>query len=74
MRWRQCSKPTAFGKGYATTEDGLAFWERFFRFVATCPALRDGIDRGNGSRWFPDLPWLLKAENFAKVIEGKYTE
>jgi len=73
-RWRQCAKPSAFGKGYATVEDGIAFWTRFFRYVATCPALANGIPRGNGSSWEPDLPWLLKAENFAKVIEGKYAQ
>lgn len=71
-RWRQCAKPTAFGKGYATVEEGIAFWERFFKFVATCPALANGIPRSNGTTWLADLPWLLKAENFAKVIEGKY--
>ncbi|MDR0276238.1 MAG: hypothetical protein LBI48_13085 [Burkholderiaceae bacterium] len=73
-RWRQCAKPSAFGKGYATVEEGLAFWTRFFRYVAQCPALANGIPRSNGTAWAPDLPWLLKAENFAKVIEGKYAQ
>lgn len=75
-RWRQCSRPTAFGDGYATEAEGLAFWDRFFAFVAGCPKLRDGITSTSGGQvrvWKPDLPWLLKAENFAKVIEGAYS-
>jgi len=28
----------------------------------------------DGRIWRADLPWLVKAENFAKVIEGKYYE
>lgn len=71
VRWRQCAKP-GVGKGYRTVAEGLAFWDRYFAFAASCQALRDGIPRENGSRWYPDLPWLVKAENFAKVIEGKY--
>lgn len=73
VRWRQCSQKSKFSKGYRTVDEGLAFWDLFFGFVATCPALRDGIERKGAGRWYPDLPWLLKAENFVKVIEGRYT-
>jgi hypothetical protein len=73
-RWRQCARPTAFGKGYATEAEGLAFWDKLFAFVASCPPLRDGIPRSNGSAWVPDLPWIVKAENFAKIIEGRYAQ
>lgn len=72
-RWRQCAKPSAFGSGYRTREDGLAFWDKFFAHVAATPKLAKGIPYPDGRRWEPDLPWLIKAENFAKVIEGKYT-
>jgi hypothetical protein len=74
-RWRECSKPTSFGDGYRTKADGIAFWERFFAYVASMPKLRDGIhSRENGQIrvWKPDLPWLVTRGNFLKVIEGAY--
>lgn len=71
-RWRVCSKRNEIWPGYATVEGGLAFWDQFFSDVAKASKLTNGIPRGDGSSWKPDLPWLLKAENFAKVIEGKY--
>lgn len=75
VRWRECAQPTAFGDGYATKADGLAFWERYFAYVASCPKLREGIQSREGGQvrvWKPDLPWLLKRENFTKVVEGAY--
>lgn len=72
-RWRECSQPSTFSRGYATTEAGLAFWEKFFRYVASTDLAR-GFPRPSGKTWTPDLTWLVNAENFLKVIEGKYTE
>ena len=74
-RWRYLSKPNGATKGYETEADGLAFFARFFAYVAKSKTLTEGIPRkpGDGDGvWQPDLPWLLKAANFAKVIEGKY--
>lgn len=71
-RWRYCAQGNGVFDGYRTVQDGLAFWERFFRYVAKSPKLTHGIPRNDGSVWLPDLPWLLKAENFTKVIEKKY--
>lgn len=69
-RWRWVltnKKPT--GEPYATDADtALDFFRRFFGYVAKCPHLVGENDRG----WTADLAWLVKAENFAKVIEGKY--
>jgi hypothetical protein len=57
------------GSRYATTVDeGLAQFDKFFRIVAASDFLtgRDGV-------WgLCDLGWLMKDENFTKVIEGKY--
>jgi uncharacterized protein YdaU (DUF1376 family) len=74
-RWQRCAKACEAWPGYSTQADGIAFWDQFFAGVAESKTLTDGIPRreGNGV-WKPDLPWLLKAENFAKVIEGKYHE
>lgn len=75
VRWRECAEPTSFGDGYRTKADGLAFWDRFFAFVAATPKLRDGItsrEAGQVRVWKPDLPWLITRGNFLKVIEGAY--
>jgi hypothetical protein len=72
-RWRECARPSDFSKGYTTVEGGLAFWDKFFRYVAGTD-LASGFPRDNGKRWLPDLPWLVTKENFKKVIEGSYAE
>lgn len=57
------------GQRYATTSDeAIDFFDRYFQYVASFDFLtgRDGKWQGC------DLGWLVKAENFAKVIEGKY--
>ncbi len=73
-RWRYCAKANGVSKGYSSRAEGIAFWGGFFAYVATLPKLTQGIpyNDGTGTVWKPDLPWLLKAENFAKVVEGKY--
>ena len=73
-RWRYCAKANGVSSGYASREEGLKFWDQFFAYVASCKKLTEGIPYkdGTGTIWKPDLPWLLKAENFAKVVEGAY--
>lgn len=69
-RWRwvlTAKKPD--GAPYATdTESALSFFDRFFGYVAKSDFLtgRDGKWQGC------DLGWLVKAENFAKVVSGNY--
>lgn len=69
-RWRwvlTAKKPK--GDRYATDAAGaLDFFDRFFSYVAASDFLT-----GRDGKWPGcDLAWLVKAENFAKVIEGKY--
>lgn len=74
-RWRECSKPTAFGDGYRTKAEGLEFWDRFFAYVAATPKLAEGIRTREGGQeriWKPSLDWLVQRANFTKVIEGAY--
>lgn len=54
---------------YATdAASAVAFFDRFFGYVAASEFLT-----GRDGKWPGcDLAWLVKAENFAKVIEGKY--
>ena len=57
------------GARYATdTESALGFFDRFFGYIAKSDFLtgRDGKWQGC------DLGWLVKSENFAKVISGNY--
>ena len=57
------------GQRYATDRaSAIAFFDRFFAYVATCPHLVGENDR----RWTADMAWLCKADNFAKVLQGNY--
>ena len=68
-RWREC---WARGK-YKTQEEGLAYWTNLLRHVNDCPWLMGEITPRDGKPPFrADLAWLVKPENFAKLIEGKY--
>ena len=69
-RWRwvlTAKKPD--GARYATDpESALSFFDRFFAYVAKSDFLT-----GRDSKWQGcDLGWLVKAENFSKVISGNY--
>jgi uncharacterized protein YdaU (DUF1376 family) len=71
-RWQQASKPSVYSAdGYKTKEDGLEWWETFFDYIAKNTKLTTGFDN-KGHTWKPDLEWLTKPANFAKIIDGKY--
>jgi hypothetical protein len=54
-----------------TKRQALDYWREFFEYVHDCcPWLTDPKGKENG--WTADLRWLVKSENFAKVIEGRY--
>lgn len=68
-RWREMSERQEF----QSEQDGLDFFKGFFEFVGRSPFLLGQIKTRDGSRsWRADLPWLIKAENFANVCDGKY--
>lgn len=69
-RWRWVlTAKNPKGERYATdAASALAFFDRFFGYVAASEFLT-----GRDGKWSGcDLAWLVKAANFAKVIEGKY--
>lgn len=73
-RWREQAVPNGKRPGYATVEDGLKFWRRFFVFVAESEFLTGKANPGPGKKPFvADLEWLIRPTNFAKVVEGKYS-
>lgn len=47
----------------------LDYWKRFFEYVSTCDFL---VGKSGNRPFLADLPWILKAENFAKIREGRY--
>lgn len=72
QRWIQASKPSAFSPdGYTTEEQGLAWWDSFFEYINNDTKLATGF-QSQGRTWLPDLPWIINANNFAKIIDGKY--
>ncbi len=46
----------------------LKWWEKFFQRVGESQFLTGNNDRG----WKADFSWILKQENFYKILEGKY--
>ena len=67
-RWQQ-----KIGRDGQRRCDEMAFWEKFFAYVSTCPFLIGQSTPSAGRPvFFADLEWLTNATNFAKVVEGKY--
>lgn len=64
------SKGENTGQPYATDKaSALAWFSRYFAYVADqCPHLTGNNDRA----WTADLAWLVKSDNFGKVLQGNY--
>lgn len=69
-RWRE----EAIAHKWATEEDGLKFFAKLFRWCRRSPFLMGKVPaRAPGATPFSlTLPWLTKAENWAKVQEGNF--
>lgn len=69
-RWRE----EAIAHKWATEEDGLKFFAKLFRWCRRSPFLMGKVPaRTPGATPFSlTLPWLTKAENWAKVQEGNF--
>jgi uncharacterized protein YdaU (DUF1376 family) len=68
-RWKWVLTATRrSGERYATTRDQALDWfGRFFTYVAKSDFLM-----GRSGDFACSLQWLMKAENFAKVVQGNY--
>lgn len=69
-RWKWClTAKKRNGERYATSKaEAMNFFERYFGYVAKSDFLT-----GRDGRWSGcDLAWLVKADNFAKVLQGNY--
>lgn len=45
----------------------LDFWRRMFQYIAKSDFLT-----GKDGKWSADLEWIVKSQNFVKILEGKY--
>ena len=69
-RWRETMQRLKSRGDPCTRESGLEWWRKFFLMrVRPAPLLM-----GKSSNWTASLPWLVKAENYAKTLEGNYLE
>jgi hypothetical protein len=50
----------------------LDWWRRFFAFVGESPFLTGKVTSNGRKPFMASLDWLCKAENFAKVREGRF--
>jgi hypothetical protein len=50
----------------------LDWWKRFFEYVSQSEFLTGRVNSRNRKPFTPGLDWLCKAENFAKVREGRF--
>ena len=60
----RAGEPLAVG-----ADEAVDWFGRFFDYVRKCPLLV-----GKKNDWSADLAWLMKSENFAKVLAGNYQE
>jgi hypothetical protein len=68
-RWRETAKE----KGWKTQDDGLRFFAKLFRFVATSPFLTGKVEPSPGRRrFFAKLEWIVAQEKWNRVLESDY--
>lgn len=69
-RWREL-----FAEGKAhNREEALAWFARFFRYLAKSPFLTGRVKPREPGRppFFAELGWVLTPEKFVECIEGKF--
>lgn len=71
-RWRE----TAAAKGWTTKEQGLAYFRRVFAHVGKSNFLTGRVPNRDPTKrpFLIELEWLVSPGNWAKVLEGKYSE
>jgi hypothetical protein len=72
-RWKEAASLTCNPFGYATREDGLAAWRRFFAICAESNFLTGKAQPQPGKPPFvADIDFLMSPAGFAKCLEDKY--
>jgi uncharacterized protein YdaU (DUF1376 family) len=68
-RWRE----TAVRLQWKDGNDGLEYFEKLFNWIRQSPFLMGKVNPKPGQRAFEcELEWILRPQNWAKLIEGKY--
>lgn len=57
-----------------TDRQTLEYWRGLFEYIATIPFLNGKVSSNGRKPFVLSLDWLVKAENFAKVREGRYED
>lgn len=57
-----------------TKHQNLEYWRGLFEYIASIPFLIGQKTGRDGRVFFASLDWIVKAENFAKIREGRYQE
>ncbi|MDL2315483.1 hypothetical protein LJC59_00170 [Desulfovibrio sp. OttesenSCG-928-A18] len=73
-RWRETWERLR-EKGQAhELQDLLTWWREYFARVRASPFLLGQVTGGRGKPFLADLEWLIRPENYAKVIDGRYLD
>jgi len=71
QRWREVAEDLSKSNAIQAS-DILTWWSEFFDHVGKSKFLTGRVNSKDGRAFTADLEWILKASNFAKIIEGKY--
>jgi hypothetical protein len=56
----------------AIERQDLGYWKGLFEYIAGIPFLTGQVAQNGRKPFYASLEWILKAENFAKIREGRY--
>ncbi len=71
QRWREVAQELSAGKQIGS-EAVLVWFGDFFDHIGKSKFLTGRVSDKSGRAFTADLEWILKASNFAKIVEGKY--
>ncbi len=71
QRWREVAQELSAGKQIGS-EAVLVWFGDFFEHIGKSKFLTGRVSDKSGRAFTADLEWILKASNFAKIVEGKY--
>ncbi len=71
QRWREVAQELSAGKQIGP-EAVLVWFGDFFEHIGKSKFLTGRVSDKSGRAFTADLEWILKASNFAKIVEGKY--
>ena len=67
-RWRE-----AWGNEYEDMDGGLKYWQNLFIYIRdNCPFLMGKKEFKDGNTFKASLDWIVRPNNFAKIVEGRY--